>query len=162
MPAIHTSPDPPADDAPAGGGSRGDGTRVEAPAIDIVDEIFLTVPRRELARHFADPASWRRHWPDLELRVEADRGDKGMRWVLTGTLTGTMEVWLEPVLDGTVLHYYLRANPAAVMSRSKRARWVVEETRRRRLAARRLAFGLKDSAERDRAPGCPPEIVSEQ
>lgn len=131
------------------------------PAIDIADEVFLTVPRRVLARRFADPASWRRDWPDLELTVDAERGDKGMRWLVSGPLTGTMEVWLEPVLDGTVLHYYLRADLTAATSQSRRARTIADETRRRRLAARKLAFELKRAFEGDRAPGVAPTLTSE-
>ena len=66
-----------------------------------------------MAAAFADPRAWRRFWPDLELEVYADRGDEGLRWTVRGALVGTMEVWLEPVLDGTLLHYFLRADLAA-------------------------------------------------
>jgi hypothetical protein len=72
-------------------------------------------------------------------------------------LVGTMEVWLEPVLDGTMLHYYLRADPAgrdgAVVSISPRA--AAAEVRRRQLAAKRLAFALKDELEAGREIGRP-------
>jgi hypothetical protein len=77
--------------------------------VDIVDETFLVVPPKIVASAFADPAAWRRYWPDLTLSVYADRGDEGIRWTVRGALTGTMEVWLEPMLDGTLLHYFLRA-----------------------------------------------------
>uniref|UniRef100_UPI001BDC11A7 polyketide cyclase / dehydrase and lipid transport n=1 Tax=Pseudonocardia lacus TaxID=2835865 RepID=UPI001BDC11A7 len=82
------------------------------PSIDVVDETFVAVPPARLATVFAAPARWSRFWPDLRLEVMSDRGDKGIRWTVTGALVGSMEVWLEPVLDGTVLHYYLRADPA--------------------------------------------------
>lgn len=40
------------------------------------------------------------------------RGDKGMRWSVgpseRGSVAGSMEVWLEPQLDGTVAHFFLR------------------------------------------------------
>ena len=43
-----------------------------------------------------------------------DRGPSGQRWTVTGALTGTMEVWLEPMMDGVLLHYFLHAEPAGV------------------------------------------------
>ncbi|GAB3281355.1 hypothetical protein [Parasphingorhabdus pacifica] len=72
-------------------------------------------------------------------------------------MTGTMEVWLDPVLDGTVLHYYLGAGPVAEMDATGWVNCIAERTRRRRPAARTLAFELKNGLERDRAPGCPPD-----
>ena len=41
-----------------------------------------------------------------------DRGAVGHRWSVNGALTGTMEVWLEPSLDGVILNYFLHAEPA--------------------------------------------------
>ena len=32
----------------------------------------------------------------------------------SGALTGTMEVWLQPALDGVILHYFLHAEPSGV------------------------------------------------
>ena len=120
--------------------------------MDIVDETFLVVPPKIVASAFADPAAWRRYWPDLTLTVYLDRGDEGLRWTVRGALVGTMEVWLEPVLDGTVLHYFLRAElPASVGQRQ-----VDIERRRRQLAAKRIALELKAVLEDGRAPGCPP------
>jgi hypothetical protein len=120
--------------------------------VDIVDETFLVVPPKIVASAFADPAAWRRYWPDLTLTVYLDRGDEGLRWTVRGALVGTMEVWLEPVLDGTVLHYFLRAElPASVGQRQ-----VDIERRRRQLAAKRIALELKAVLEDGRAPGCPP------
>ena len=40
-----------------------------------------------------------------------DRADKGIRWTVAGPLTGTMEIWLESMLDGVILHYFLHAEP---------------------------------------------------
>ena len=79
------------------------------PSVDVVDETFVVVPPQVLAAEFATPARWRALWPDLDLEVMTDRGAAGFRWTVTGALVGSMEVWLEPVLDGTVLHYFLRA-----------------------------------------------------
>lgn len=124
------------------------------PSVDVVDETFLAVPPSVLAAVFAEEDSWRRYWPDLVLRVYADRGAEGLRWTVRGALVGTMEVWLEPMLDGTLLHYFLRADlpgddPAV-------PRVLRRERRRRQLAAKRLALGLKGVLEDGRAPGCPP------
>lgn len=120
--------------------------------MDIVDETFLVVPPKIVASAFADPATWRRYWPDLTLSVYLDRGDEGFRWTVRGALVGTMEVWLEPVLDGTVLHYFLRAEMRAPASQRDTDR----ERRRRQLAAKRIALELKSVLEEGRAPGCPP------
>lgn len=122
------------------------------PAVDIVDETFLVAPPKVVASVFADPAGWRRYWPDLTLSVYLDRGDEGLRWTVRGALVGTMEVWLEPMLDGTLLHYFLRAEPPAPAS----DRDVARERRRRQLAAKAIALGLKATLEDGRAPGCPP------
>ena len=83
-----------------------------------------------------------------------DRGAGGLRWTVTGALVGSMEVWLEPVLDGTVLHYFLRADPPAAGTRA--ARWGAAEARRRQRAAKAIAFACKERLEAGRAAGEPP------
>ena len=123
------------------------------PALDIVDETFLVVPPSTVAAAFADPRSWSRYWPDLVLEVYTDRGDQGLRWTVRGALIGTMEVWLEPVLDGTVLHYFLRADPPSGSFTPRDAR---REVQRRQLDAKSVALGLKLTLEDGRPPGCPP------
>jgi hypothetical protein len=125
------------------------------PALDVVDETFLVVPPKVVAAVFAEPAGWRRFWPDLELEVYADRGDEGLRWTVRGALTGTMEVWLEPMLDGTLLHYFLRAD----LPGQRRPRDLRRELTRRQLAAKALALELKFTLEDGRAPGCPPTLT---
>ncbi|ALG07811.1 hypothetical protein [Kibdelosporangium phytohabitans] len=122
------------------------------PAVDVVDETFLAVPPPVVKAAFANRDSWRTMWPDLTLEVYADRGDEGVRWTVRGALTGTMEVWLEPVLDGTVLHYFLRADlPVPAGPREIR-----RETTRRQFAAKNIAFDLKVVLEDGRRPGVPP------
>lgn len=120
-----------------------------------MDETFIVVPPSTVAAAFADPAAWRRYWPDLSLQVYTDRGDEGLRWTVTGALVGTMEVWLEPVLDGTVLHYFLRATPAGPRGLSPRG--LRREFDHRARAAKELALGLKDVLEDGREPGTPPQ-----
>lgn len=132
---------------------------VPVPSIDVVDETFLAVPPEQVAVEFADPALWQRFWPDLDLEVMSDRGAAGIRWTVTGALVGSMEVWLERVLDGTVLHYFLRAEPAATHGRAARraAARHRAEGRRRQRAAKDIAFGLKRRLEQGRPAGVPPE-----
>jgi hypothetical protein len=129
-------------------------------AVDVVDETFLAVPPQRLAAEFADPARWRNLWPDLDLRVFADRGDQGVRWSVVGdTWRGSMEVWLEAVGDGTVLHWFLRVDPVgAPLGRRAATREVV----RRQRAAKALAFALKDRLEAGRPPGVPPAHVRDE
>ncbi len=128
------------------------------PSVDVVDETFLAVPPAIVAAELSRPARWRRLWPDLHLRVVTDRGVQGFRWTVTGALVGSMEIWLEPVLDGTVLHYYLRADPAGPGGSPAPAPWRrgMAEARRRQRAAKAIAFALKERLEAGRAPGEPP------
>jgi hypothetical protein len=121
------------------------------PAVDVIDETFLAVPPATVAAAFADPSAWRRFWPDLRLEVYADRGAEGLRWTVRGGLVGTMEVWLEPVLDGTVLHYFLRADfPPGTQGHP------LKEVARRQRAAKAVALDLKMVLEDGRRPGVPP------
>ncbi|MGH3439934.1 MAG: polyketide cyclase / dehydrase and lipid transport, partial [Sciscionella sp.] len=109
---------------------------------------------------FADPGSWRAWWPDLVLEAYLDRGDAGLRWTVRGALVGTMEVWLEPVLDGTVLHYFLRADfpEGPELAPAAHARRVRRELRRRQVSAKRAALTLKATLEDGRRPGVPPSV----
>lgn len=125
------------------------------PDLDVVDETFLAVPPKQVAMVFAEPAAWRRFWPDLTLTVYADRGAEGMRWTVHGALVGTMEVWLEPMLDGTLLHYFLRAD---LTTPPANPRTTGKERTRRQLAAKSLALDLKRELENGRRPGCPPPL----
>jgi hypothetical protein len=126
--------------------------------VDVVDETFLAVPPARVAAEFADPARWRRYWPDLRLTVVTDRGERGFRWTVHGALVGSMEVWLEPVLDGTVLHYYLRADPPDQAGRPSPLppRRAAAQVSRRQRAAKAIALGLKDLLEAGRPAGEPP------
>ncbi|MEJ2889035.1 polyketide cyclase / dehydrase and lipid transport [Actinomycetospora aeridis] len=123
-------------------------------SVDVVDETFLAVPPERLAPEFADPGRWRDLWPDLALRVFTDRGPQGVRWSVVGDAWhGSMEVWLEAVGDGTVLHWFLRVDPVdGTLTRRAATREVV----RRQRAAKAVAFALKDRLEAGRPPGVSP------
>ncbi|AXX28708.1 hypothetical protein APASM_1343 [Actinosynnema pretiosum subsp. pretiosum] len=130
------------------------GTLAAVPSVDVVDETFLAVPPETVAAAFAAPESWARHWPDLILSVYLDRGAQGLRWTVGGALVGTMEVWLEPVMDGTLLHYFLRAD----LPEDAPARRVRKELRRRQLDAKGVSLGLKLALEAGREPGVAPVL----
>ncbi|NDL57299.1 polyketide cyclase / dehydrase and lipid transport [Phytoactinopolyspora sp. XMNu-373] len=78
-----------------------------------MDETFVVADRSALAAVLADPGLWRRWWPRLQLTVVEDRGRLGTRWTVRGELVGTAEIWLEPWHDGVIVHWFLRAEPAA-------------------------------------------------
>ena len=133
------------------------------PAVDLVDETFVVTDRATLAAVMADPQRWRQWWPDLTLTVFMDRGLDGMRWSASGAWTGSLEVWLEEVGDGVLVHHYARLDPvdrrtggaqpvpsdAAGWRRAARAR------ARRARAWKRDIWELKDQLERGRAVGTP-------
>jgi hypothetical protein len=118
-------------------------------SIDLVDECFVAAAPATLRARFADPTGWASWWPGMRLAVFMDRGEKGIRWSTSGTLVGSTEVWLEAWHDGTIVHWYLRAEPEPALSAAA--------LRRRRRA---LTLGwksriqqLKDELERGRPPG---------
>jgi hypothetical protein len=127
----------------------------------VIDETFIAVPPGTVAAAFADPRSWSRYWPDLVLEVYRDRGEEGLRWTVRGALVGTMEVWLQPILDGTLLHYFLRATPAdsAGRPRGLGVRALRREFDRRARTAKAIALGLKEILEDGREPGLPPRTA---
>lgn len=125
-------------------------------SIQIADETFVAADPAAVGRAVADPASWRRWWPDLRLEVVEDREDKGMRWTATGPLAGTMEIWLEPVLDGVLLHYFLHAEPAGVAAWQLAKMNLAKLTHQRRVAGKRMAFEVKTALEASRPVGVAP------
>ncbi|BCI53907.1 hypothetical protein NIIDNTM18_31850 [Mycolicibacterium litorale] len=122
-------------------------------SIQIADETFVAADPAEVGRAVAEPANWRRWWPDLRLTVVEDRGPVGHRWTVTGALIGTMEVWLEPVLDGVVLHYFLHAEPAGASARELAWRKLAKANHDRRVAGKKMAFELKRTLEASRPVG---------
>jgi hypothetical protein len=115
--------------------------------VEIADDTFIVAAPLDLAAVVADKGRWRLWWPDLELTVVRDRGAAGFVWAVRGPLEGEMEIWLEPVADGVVLHYLVRADTAD--RRPDRLR------ERRTRDWKRHAHRLKDEMEAGREPGRP-------
>ena len=122
--------------------------------IQIADETFVAADPAAVGRAVGDRTAWRRWFPDLLLEVVEDRADKGVRWTTSGPLTGTMEIWLEPVLDGVVLHYFLHAEPTGADPAKINA---AKLNHRRRVAGKRMAFEVKNQLESSRPVGVAPQ-----
>lgn len=122
-------------------------------SIQIADETFVAADPVEVGRAVGDRASWRRWWPDLLLTVVEDRAEAGHRWTVAGALTGTMEIWLEPVLDGVVLHYYLHAEPSGVAAWQLAKMNLPKMNHLRRVAGKNMAFEIKRTLEATRPVG---------
>jgi ribosome-associated toxin RatA of RatAB toxin-antitoxin module len=119
------------------------------PSIDIACDDLVVAEPAYVARRLADRALWHDWWPGLELTPYEERGLEGVRWTVSGDLVGTAELWLEPVRDGVVVHWYLRAEPPGPAS-GRRVRRLRESYA---VAYRRHLWRFKDEVERGRAPG---------
>ena len=130
-------------------------------SIQIADETFVAADGARGGAAVADRSSWRRWWPDLRLQVGEDRAEKGIRWTVNGALTGTMEVWLEPMmegLDGVVLHYFLHAEPTGLPAWELAKLNLAKMTHHRRVAGKKMAFEVKTTLERSRPVGVSPVV----
>ena len=114
------------------------------PTIHQVDDSWIDAPPARVASAVADPRRWLDWWPSLELEVARDRGLKGIQWQVHGRYRGSVEIWLEPVSGGVVLHHFLRLDPAEG-TMSRRAARVA--TRRFTWHAKRVFWRLKDELE---------------
>jgi len=80
-----------------------------APArVDIIDETYLRAAPAVVRGWFDDDDRLDRLWPHLQRTLVRDRGVKGLRWTVVGAVVGEMEVWIEPVWDGAIVHHYVR------------------------------------------------------
>ena len=127
-------------------------------SIQIADQTFVAADGARVGAALADRSSWRRWWPDLRLQLAEDRAEKGIRWAVTGALTGTMEIWLEPSLDGVVLHYFLHAEPSGLAAWQLAKLNLPKMTHRRRVAGKKMAFEVKTTLERSRPVGVSPVV----
>src|SRR6202012_46597 len=103
-------------------------------SVQIADETFVAADPARVGAAVGDPASWRRWGPDLRLQGIEGRADKGIRWPVPEQLTGTMEIWLDPSLDGVVLHSFLPAEPSGVAAWQLARMNLSKMTHRRRVA----------------------------
>jgi hypothetical protein len=126
-------------------------------SIQVADETFVAADAAKVGAAVADPARWRQWWPDLHLHVVEERGAKGIRWTVAGPLTGTMEIWLEPMLDGVVLHYFLHAEPAGAGARELAKMNPAKMTHQRRVAGKKMSFEIKSELEASRPVGLAPQ-----
>ncbi|MDT5078844.1 MAG: hypothetical protein QOJ80_3481 [Mycobacterium sp.] len=122
-------------------------------SIQVADETFVCADPVDVGKAVADPASWRRWWPDLRLSVVEDRGPSGQRWTVSGALTGTMEIWLEPSFDGVILHYFVHAEPAGITAFELAKMNLPKLVHKRRVAGKDMAFELKRKLEEKRPVG---------
>lgn len=125
------------------------------PAIDLMDDTFVVAERAELAAIFGDPAVAREWWPGLTLTVRQDRGLQGVRWTVSGELTGTAEIWLEPWGDGVLVHWFLRGDPAAAGDGGDDGGDGGRLARRYAVGHKARIHELKDRLERGRPAGVP-------
>ncbi|WP_375475011.1 polyketide cyclase / dehydrase and lipid transport [uncultured Jatrophihabitans sp.] len=126
------------------------------PVIDVVDSTWIAARPPVVGAVLAQPANWRRWWPELELRVDEQRGEKGVRWLVPAVagdrgrgLRGSAEVWLEPALDGVVAHFFLRLDPA--LGRRVPGRLVRRLTARSRRRAKEAFWSVGDALDPARA-----------
>lgn len=133
---------------------------VVQPQIHLIDETWIDAPVALVSAVVADPANWPGWWPTLDLTVTRDRRLKGMQWAArsgepvtrrAGRLRGTVEIWLEPLAGGVILHHYLRLDP--VDGRPLPARAANRLTRRYAWHAKRVFWRLKDQLEAGPASG---------
>jgi hypothetical protein len=118
------------------------------PLIDVVDSTWFAARPATVAAIVAEPANWRRWWPDLALEVDEWRSHKGVRWLVPAVggagagLAGSAEIWLEPMFDGVVVHFFLRldAPPGRTLGHRRRER-LTDEYRR---STKRAFWALAD------------------
>ncbi|MFD4182026.1 polyketide cyclase / dehydrase and lipid transport [Rhodococcus sp. NPDC058514] len=122
-------------------------------SIQVSDQTFIAAPPESVAESLGVVSKWRRWWPDLRIAVREDRGEKGIRWTVAGPLTGTMEVWLEPELDGTIVHYFLHAEPTGAGPAELAKLDLGALIRARRVAGKVMAFETKRELEAGRPAG---------
>lgn len=126
-------------------------------SIQVADQTFIAAAPARVAEVLGVRAKWRRWWPDLRIDVREDRAEKGIRWTVAGALTGTMELWLEPELDGTIVHYFLHAEPAGVAPEDVASLDLAAMNHARRLAGKVVTFEAKRELEAGRPAGESPQ-----
>jgi hypothetical protein len=114
--------------------------------IELVDSTWVGAPVAAVAAAVGDGQNWPLWWPGLAITVTEARGRQGMRWRVRGSgVAGDMEVWLQPALDGVLVHFLMWLD-AGHLGRRRRAR--VERMFRRQ--AKRAFWALGDELNADR------------
>lgn len=121
------------------------------PQVDLLDEVFVATALPLVRAYVEQPGTRHRLWPGLTVTVTQERGDEGQRYAVAGAWHGSAELWLEPCLDGVLVHSYLRIDPTTTLSHRR----VVAEARRRRAHGKRALWRIKDELEAGRAAGEP-------
>jgi hypothetical protein len=116
------------------------------PGIDLIDETYVAVEPAALVPRVTDAALWQAWFPRLQRQVFMDRGEKGVRWSVTGDIDGSVEVWLEAYGRGTIVHWYVRGDEAS----DRRAEKVREHYHR---TIKQGMFLVKDQAEQGQPGG---------
>ncbi|MDQ3484752.1 MAG: polyketide cyclase / dehydrase and lipid transport [Actinomycetota bacterium] len=123
------------------------------PIIDIIDEMYVVEARDVVRERCCDEGQWAIWFPDLTLGGIGGPGPKGVRWDVSGALVGTVEVWLEEYGDSTIVHTYVRAEPAKRVGDSRRTQtWA---TRRYALPLKAHLLAVKFAMEAGRELGTP-------
>ena len=140
--------------------------------IDVADSTWIAARPAVVEVVVADPNNWQSWWPDLALEVDESRTGKGVRWLVpsvTGPgrgLAGSAEVWLEPMFEGVVAHFFLRLDPAPGQRLSRRRRQRITDDCRRRTKSAFWAFADQLDPGRvarltSRNPAAAPALASE-
>lgn len=77
------------------------------PVVDVVDETFVRAAPLSVRSALDEPGVLDELWPGLEREIVQDRGAKGVRWRTAGEVTGRLEIWLEDVPGGTIVHHFV-------------------------------------------------------
>lgn len=117
--------------------------------VDVIDELFVVADPAAVRAATCDVDRWRDWFPEFALTPYKDRGALGVRWRLSGALTGTAEVWLQEFGDGVIVHTYVRAERDPAANRR------VRDGRRLGREIKRHMTQVKDELEAGREPGVP-------
>lgn len=105
-------------------------------SVDIHDETFVAADPARLRATIVDGDLAGEWFPKLRRTVFMDRGTKGVRWSVAGEVDGSLEVWLEQVPSGTVVHWFVRGEPGPGTNARRVARRYVETLNARMFAVK--------------------------
>jgi carbon monoxide dehydrogenase subunit G len=139
--------------------------------VDIADDAYIQAPPAQVAAAVADPRNHAVWWPHLTLTGLLDRGVKGQRWLVDGQIVGSMEIWVEPYRDGTIVHHYVRGLRDAAAPRDVGLRHVLrwkaavvrltDTLERRGCSLRSMADRTESSTSIDAPPGAVLDVIAD-